>query len=413
MSFYTVYKRQYHFSLNFFSLFLLVTFIPDILGLPPSLFTYGLWVIKAALASWLIIRYRKRLYDLQWREKLFLFVASVYFINIFIDVFWQKYPVGIGDPIDLLAFSLSILIALSFRYDRAFCSNSSFYFFILTLSLGLVIAFFLAKEAPLPLIGRYNANSTVNAINYGQMGSALSLISVYGYINKSFKYSKLIYPLLFLLGLISILKAGSRSPIVVIAVVCVFYFFAKSGFVRGLLITGFSILVLWLSIGYLIQLSDAVGSGIVTRILAAIDGGDTSGRDMIYANAISIIKDSPILGSFYLVPSGLAKGYYPHNFFLEAFMATGLLGGLPFVAMIILALIKSFKLLRQRHVSGWIVLLFLQMIVYGMFSSSLYSSQDFWAFCVFVLSIDGFRKKRIRRIKKSEPKAQKLEPALI
>lgn len=388
MQFYNLYKRKYHFSLNFYSLFLLVTFIPDIIGLPPSMITYGFWTLKAVAAFWLIARYRKKIYDLSWEEKLFLFVAAVYFLNIFIDVFWQNYPLGIGSPIDLIGFFLSILIALSFRYDSAFGSNSSYYFFLVTLSFGLVIAFFLAKEAPLPLIDRFDANSTVNTINYGQMGCALSIVALYGFLNRPFKYSKIVYPILFLLGVVSIMKAGSRSPVIVLLAVSVFYFFAKSGLVKGLLVVGCSAVALYFSVGFLIELSEAVGSGIVSRLLSAVESGETSGRDIIYANAIGHFKDSPVFGDFYLISSGVGKGGYPHNFFLEAFMTTGLIGGIPFLVMVLLALRKSFGLLRHRHKSGWIILLFIQMIVYGMFSSSLYSSQDFWALCFFILSLE-------------------------
>lgn len=387
MDFYRVYKKKYHFSVNFYSLFLLVTFIPDILGLPPSLITYGFWALKAVAAFWLIIHYRKEIFDLNWQEKLFLFVAFVYFVNIFIDVFWQNYPIGLGNPIDLLGFFLSILIALSFRYDSAFCSNESYYFFLMTLGLGLLIAFFLATEAPLPLVGRFDANSTVNSINYGQMGCTLSLVALYGFIYKRFKYSTIVYTFLFLLSIVSIMKAGSRSPVVVLLAVSVFYFFAKSGFAKGLILVGCSLLVLYFSIGFLIELSEAVGSGIVERLLSAIETGETSGRDQIYANAIGHFKNSPVFGSFYVLPSGIGKGYYPHNFILEAFMTTGIVGGIPFLVMILLVLVKSFRLLRQRHMSGWIVLLFLQLLIYGMFSSSLYSSQDFWALCFFILSM--------------------------
>ncbi len=411
MGFYRSYKEKYHFSLNFYSLFLLVTFIPDIVGIPPSLIKYGFWAIKAATAFWLITKYRKQVYDLKWAEKLFLFIAFIYFVNIFIDVFWESYPIGIGNPIDLVGFFLSILIAFSFRYDRAFFSNSSYFFFLWTLSLGLLIAFFMAREAPLPLVGRFDANSTVNTINYGQMGCALSLVALYGFVNKSFRYSKIVYPLMFLLGLVSIIKAGSRSPVVVLLGVMVFYFFARSGFVKGLLVTGLVSIALWFSLGFLAGLSEAVGSGIVERLVSAVETGETSGRDKIYANAIAHFKDSYLFGKYYLIPSGIGKGGYPHNFFLEAFMTTGVIGGIPFVIMVVLALMKSFKILRDRHSSGWIVLLFLQLLVYGMFSSSLYSSQDFWALCFFILSMGSLYNTKGKFLDKSSvmPRLKKMK----
>lgn len=402
MGFYKTYKAKYHFSLNFYSLFLLITFIPDIVGLSPSLFTNGIWLVRAFMAFLLIINYKKRIYTLSWEEKLFLFVALVYFVNIIIDVYLQYYPIGIGNPIDLIGFFLSILVAFSFRYDYSFSSKPSYYYFLITLSIGLIIAFFISKPSPAPLIGRFDANSTVNTINYGKMGCSLAIVAIYGYKNFKFKFSKIVYPALLLIGILSIMRAGSRSPVAILLAVIAFYFLAKNSFIKGLIIVFFSSLVLWFSLGVLMQLSEMIESDLTARLLASIESGDTSGRVEIYQNALGHIKDSPLFGSFYLIPSGIGRGSYPHNYFLEVFMTTGFFGGLPFVAMVILSLKRSFQLLRQKHVAGWIVLLFLQTFFYGMFSSSLFSAQDFWALCFLVLTIDLVKKRSsIKLIKKS------------
>lgn len=395
MGFYNTYKRKYHFSLNFYSLFLLITFIPDLIGMSASIFTNGIWLLKAIGAVWLVYRFIPGIYILRWEEKLFLFVVFIYFLNMCIDIFLQSYPIGIGSPIDLIGFVLSILVALSFRYDYSFSSHNSFYFFVITLSLGLIIAFFLAEPSPAPLIGRFQANSTVNTINYGKMGCALSITAIYGYMNFTFKYSKILYPVLFILGVLSIMRAGSRSPVAILLAVIVLYFLARSNFIKGLLVTCIALLIIWLSLDVLIELSNAIGSDISIRLLSAVENGDTSGRDKIYSNVLNHIKESPFLGEFYLIPSGIGKGYYPHNYFLEVFMTTGLLGGIPFVAMVILSLKKSYQLLRYKHPAGWIVLLFLQVFIHGMFSSALYSAQDFWGLCFFVLSINVVFKKKM------------------
>ena len=409
---YKIYKNKVHFPLNFYGIFLLVTFIPDIIGLPSSLITNGLWLLKVLLCSWIIFKHHKKIYQLNWQEKLYIFVAFVYFLNIFIDVFWSTYPMAFGKPMDLFVFFLSILIALSFRFDPAFYSNPSFQIFLFTLSLGLFIAFFLAKESPPPLVGRYDANSVVNSINYGQMGCSLSIIALYGYFNKPFKYSKVIYPFLFILGIVSIMKAGSRSPVVVLILVSTFYFFAKSGFMKGLLVISGTSLLLWFSLGFIIEIAEALGSSIVTRLISAAETGETSGRDAIYANAISLFEKNPLFGHYYLISSGVGKGGYPHNFFIEAFMTTGLVGGVPFVGIIILAVYKSFKFLKLGHTSGWIILLFLQVLVYGMFSSSLYSSQDFWALCFFIISMPASILNNKRKFLKITTSSTAKQPSL-
>jgi len=373
---------------NFYSLFLLITFIPDIVGISNSIITNGVWLVRTLAAVWLITNHRKKIYDLKFGEKLFLLLAFIYFINLFIDIFLQYYPIGLGNTKDFIGFILSILIAYSFRCDAAFSSDKSYLYFITTLAIGLIIAFFLSVPSAAPLIGRFDANSTVNTIIYGKTGCALAIVAIYGFRNYKFKFSKLIFSILLLIGVLSIMRSGSRSPVVILLAVTAFYFVTNFSFIKGLLIIGISILFLWLSLGILIELSELIGSDIVTRIVASIEDGDSSGRNNIYLNVIDIIKDSPFFGSFYLISSGVGKGAYPHNHFLEVFMTTGLLGGVPYVLMVLISLRKSFTLLSKKHSSGWIALLYIQALLYGMFSGNLYSAEDFWGLCYFVLSVD-------------------------
>lgn len=404
MYLYNLYKEKIHFSLNFYSLFLLVTFIPDIVGLPPSVASNGLWALRAVTSLVIIIGYHKKVYHLSPVEKLFVFVSGVYLINLFVDIFWQYYPLNMGSPRDFVGFCLCILVAFSLRYYPMICKRSSFMFFCTTLALGLVVALFLAVESPAPYVGRYDANSTVNTINYGQMGCAMSIVAFYGFSNFRFRYSSWVYPILFVLGVVSIMKAGSRSPVVVLACVILFYLFARGGFVKGLLFIGVFATVFYFSLDLIIEISNALGSGIVERLVSAVETGETSGRDAIYLNAIQNFLDSPLFGDYYLVSSGIGSGGYPHNFFIEAFMTTGLIGGIPYLILVAISVYRSFELIKLGHESGWIALLFLQTLVYGMFSSSLYSSQDFWALSFFLLSIGPETLKKMGPHKKRRPK---------
>lgn len=403
MQYLSTYKYKYHFLVNFYSFFLLTTFIPDVLGIPAGIVTNGIWLLRAVMAVLLIYTYRRGVTNFSRNEKLFLVVSLIYFISLFIDIYFEYFPVGLGNPRDLIGFLLSILVALSFRKDSLFSSRSSYFYFIITLALGLLVAFFLAVPSPAPLVGRFDANSTVNTIIYGKTGCALSIVAIYGLRNFKFRFSTLIYIVFFLLGILSIMRAGSRSPVVILLGVLLFYFFANFNLVKGVLVVAFLSIVLWFSLSLLIQLSEYVGSDIVSRLLASIEGGDTSGRDEIYKNVLGLIAESPVFGSFYLIPSGVGKGFYPHNYFLEAFMTTGFVGGIPFILMVFVALKKSYKLLRMKHETGWIVLLFLQAFFYGMFSSNLYSAEDFWGLCFLVLSANVLSEKKIKEHRRNAP----------
>ena len=386
------YLRNYHFSVNFWSVLLLLAFIPDLVGFDSSILRYGFWAVKLILAFWVAYNHKKKLYQLNWQEKIFIFVAVIFFLNIFIDVFLDNRRYSLGSVLDFVSFSLSIVIAYSFRYNYIITGKKSFNFFMLTLSFGLVLAYFLAVSSPFPWIGRMDANSSFNTINYGQLGCSMSLVSLYGMVTNRVWTKKLLFFLGFLLGILSIFKAGSRSPIVVIFVVGSFYYLAKSGIFKGVVILFCAFLILWSLSGLIIEAAESMGSELPGRLLRAVESGDTSGRDQIYLNSLGLIKDSWFFGDYYLLSSGVGKRGYPHNFILESFLTTGILGGIPFLFILVIAINKSYRAIRNGHPSTWLVILFLQMVVYGMFSSSLSSSQDFWALCFFLLSMPDTNK---------------------
>ncbi|MBA3285875.1 MAG: O-antigen ligase family protein [Nitrosopumilus sp.] len=129
-----------------------------------------------------------------------------------------------------------------------------------------------------------------------------------------------------------------------------------------------------------------------------IEEGESSGRDQIYKHTLNIINESPIFGAYYVIPYGLQQGSYPHNFFLEAFLATGVVGGVLYVCLVFYSIYKCYNLIKQDHGSSWILLLYLQMICFGMFSTGLYSSQDFWILLFFVFSINLTKRTQYNRI---------------
>ncbi|MGB5944040.1 MAG: O-antigen ligase family protein [Leeuwenhoekiella sp.] len=391
------YKEQYHVGVNFFSVFLLITFIPDFLGLPSSAIMLPFWLFKIILAVAVITSFHKRIYTLSLGELLFVLLALIYAINLAIDIFLEVDNRGFGNVMDLLSFIVTVIVAMSFRYDPLFASDKSYYFFTFSLAAGLLAAFFLARPSPPPLIGRFDANSTVNTINYGQMGCAMCLTAVYGFFEKRFNYSKIIFILCFILGILSIMKAGSRAPIVVLTVVGLFYAFARLGFFKAFFLSVILGLVVYSSLDTIEKIGQSFDSGLANRVVSAVKDKETSGRDAIYANALEHIKEHPVFGSFYLLKEGKGDGGYPHNFILEVFLTTGLVGGIPFLIIVFIAIKKSYVYMQKKHDSSWLIMMYLQILVFGMFSTALYSSQDYWSLCLFVLSLTPVKSLSVRK----------------
>ncbi|MEO6221494.1 MAG: O-antigen ligase family protein [Ginsengibacter sp.] len=381
--------------MNFYSLFLLVTFIPDFLNIDNTLIKNGYWVCKILLAWWVLFKEQRTAFHFNGEQKFFLFVCFIYALNIYIDVFLAPLPKVLSHTtgsMDFIIFCVGILLTLTFRYDGTFDSDRSFRFFWISLSIALILAFHFARLTPRLLLFdesslRYDANSTVNTINYGQAGCALCLISIYGFIFQKKRFLKFLCFATMLLGFLSIAKAGSRSPVVVFACVVIFYFIARLGKFKGILVFSMAALLVFLFLNQILELLKLMGSNIGDRLVNIVAEQDTSGRDAIWSNVVDIIKNSPVFGAYYLVPSGIGVGMYPHNFYLEAFMTTGVIGGIPFMILVFITVAKSYKLLKIEHQTSWIVLLYLQILVFGFFSTSLYSSQDCWILMFFILTI--------------------------
>lgn len=396
------YKERYHFSVNYYSLWLLITFIPDFFGLDNNLIRFLYWGVKLLLACWVIAKSKSSFFFYNRNEALFIFVFVIYTADIFIDVFvtpLHKFE-GSAGAIDFIGFILIIILALSFRYDPSYHSEKSFWFFTLSLTTGLIISYFNAIENhKLDVTNiRYDANTTINSIWYGQMGCALSLASLHGFIKYRKTQLKIFFIVSFLIGMLSIAKAGSRSPVVVLALVMSFYFIAKLGGLKALIILCILGSLIIIFINPIVDLLTSMGSTIAIRLTHMVEEGEGSGREVIYQKVLNIIYQAPILGSYYLIPSGPFAGMYAHNFFLEVFMATGLLGGIPFTILIVISLVKSFRLIRVAHPASWLIILYLQILGYGMFSTGLYSSQDFWALLFYMMSMKSCPKRVSRKL---------------
>jgi hypothetical protein len=65
-------------------------------------------------------------------------------------------------------------------------------------------------------------------------------------------------------------------------------------------------------------------------------------------------------------------------------MALGIFGGILMGVLILKTVVLSYFTLNNLSEYSWITLIYIQYLVYGMFSGSLYSSNYFWAFLVLM-----------------------------
>lgn len=131
----------------------------------------------------------------------------------------------------------------------------------------------------------------------------------------------------------------------------------------------------------------AVGGLLLSILLFTTSGGSTlgrftgllieasslnedagSGRIGLYSRAISQFFASPWIGSS--VEEMLSKTY-PHNAIIEAFMATGVVGGLVYIGLLYYGVRQTWRLLSKSDPRGWVGIVFLNYAIMGMFSGSI------------------------------------------
>ena len=178
-----------------------------------------------------------------------------------------------------------------------------------------------------------------------------------------------------ILGAGLLLSSSSRGPILAsMTAICVLAI-SKLDRRRGLLISG--LVIIFVALGpYLAATVESTSQfSPIQRLTSFGDDESVSLRAQMYRGALEQFADHPSFGD---AIEEKTSQFYPHNLILEAFMATGIVGGLSFLILIFAALSRAWKILRRCSSETWIAVLFIQALVGSMFSGSLYGSGVMW-----------------------------------
>lgn len=191
------------------------------------------------------------------------------------------------------------------------------------------------------------------------------------------------------LSLVMLVAAASKGPLVAGGITLLLLVFGWPGTARGLQLGGRAIAItLVFILGYwtMLVLENETSLRPLERIVGSGEDGSTIGRVLVMEAAISQFLDSPILGSaVYEARSGM----YPHNILVESLMATGAIGFLLLVLVIVMCSRAAWHLIRTRHAGTWVGLLYFQYLVATMLSTSMFEATQLWALSVAVLVIDN------------------------
>jgi hypothetical protein len=201
--------------------------------------------------------------------------------------------------------------------------------------------------------------------------------------------NRIIFVSAALIGTLVTFAAGSRGPILAFSI-CTLLLLITHQQKNGLSVKLFLSLIFMITT-FGVVLSTNVNQDnnkVFDRILAPEDDFDSSNsqsRGYMYDMAVRLSMENPLFGFGLELPNGIG---YPHNIFIESFLTLGVGGGIIFAIINLYAVIISIKLLTNKNSQwGWIGLLFLQYMIAGCSSGSLYGVSSFWYFLFSLLSI--------------------------
>lgn len=230
-------------------------------------------------------------------------------------------------------------------------------------------------------VGRLSL-SVLNPISVGNLGGTVIILSVSIWLHKPkqnnhwFWMASCLFSISLGLGLL--LAASSRGPLLATFFALGVLTISKMRLRQAFWFSLFIPLLLVVLVNIATVIEEETSFNPIQRVMGPSEYSldeSVSIRLQAYAGAWDQFLESPIIGS---ALEERTTGFYPHNLILEAFMATGIFGGIAFFSLLAVAFFGAWKLIKSGGPFLWIGLLFLQYLIGSMFSGSLWGSSTMW-----------------------------------
>lgn len=406
---YSYNQRQFSVSIMYALLFVgypLVAVISQFTGMSNRVLSICMRVFFASLCVVFLIRIfagKNRLNDnlIYWSCLSFILIA--YGLRFYFDVWiWQITSI---DPYVMtgVLIASTLLPALAFSTSNLAMPNRQTLrrlYFILAFTGGSLFLFANLGSTGSSVVSGRVSLETFNPIGISFIGAKLAILSVFIFATKTRKsLAESAYTVGFaLLGIALVLLGGSRGPMFAFSLALFILYISIRLPSRKLLISGYLVIGLFVSIllGQLLQ--DAFQISAFERFLNVFNfdstaSQSTEARIFLYRSSWQVFMDSPFFGSSIVEP--ITK-YYPHNIFLELLMSTGILGGIVFLTIIVLTIRSSLIIHRYSYSMFWLVLLYVQECVLAMTSSAVWGAGSFWASTAAIIATASILKKSER-----------------
>ena len=318
------------------------------------------------------------------------FPLMTYWILYFLRIYLDGYLLQVNLRIDAFvyvqrAIGAAFIPMLIFLKPLTKSENTKVFLAFWTIHLAcLLMAFVLYRDLiessyRLAFGGHQNVDAAIllGPIGISYIGVLAIVISIQRACLETRHVSKWLFTLAYLgivlAGMLILLLGETRSAVISCVVATIIVLLTSLNSTRTS--TKLKIVALAILAGTIMFFSiERYGGGTTRRfqfLLEQIERSDMAiggGRRILYQNAIDQFLQSPLLGS------GLEEkisGTYPHNHIIEAFMATGILGGLAFIILSSIALYYTYMILKYDKERGWVGIIFIVYLLRGMFSASI------------------------------------------
>jgi len=327
----------------------------------------------------------------------FILSLSAFVLMYSLRVFYEGYVTGSVSAFEYIAkvHGAAFLPMLAFLYPmNRRCSKRCFWSLVAIGFVAVLIMMVLYRDY---LGGSYRSiryqsgvdESTVitpHKISYtGALVASLCVWALVAFWDRfSFRYKSMLF--IFLIpSLVMLFFGGSRGALLAFTASVACYFFAQGKIKASQIVSLFFLVVALYVAGGLLSSQEGGGSMVVrvTSLVDELEHGEEAGagRTWLWASATKQFLGSPLVGS------GIVEKYsnfYPHNHIVEAFMATGVMGGGAFIALCYFGLFSAYKLLKFGGGYGWIGIIFIFYFVAGLFSGAIYDYEFWFSLCANV-----------------------------
>jgi O-antigen ligase len=384
--------------------FPLVSTLPVLLGLDSQAATLPYRAAVVALAFGIFfgwwVRGERLLFT--WPVRLTLVLWVLLIARMFYDTLINPLPGDFGMPVDQL---LLLSLGACFIPSLVFLETPS----AATLDLArrsievvgaiarLLILYLGLKGVFDGRILRRLATSVLNPISVGHLGVSVFIVALCGLAGSSL-VAKTFRWLIIVTSVVVIVASASRGPILAALMTALVYSFVRRKRRRlalGVLLLRLGLLAAAVA-GVVVAVNYLEEEGYISlmeRFADTLEDVAAQERIAMAVGAWTQFTEHPLLGSSFVE---LRFYTYPHNIVLESLMATGVVGAGLLAANLGAGILASVRVITAAPSVAWIGLIYLQYVINGMVSGSLYLDGAYWAYGFGALVVARTLEPRVR-----------------